>query len=260
MKKIIGGTYATNHQEWHGLSQEAKDFVKQLLVTDPSARMSAEEALQHPWILYVGSGSEAVASVEAAASCEVPASISIDSRAIAMGFLEFAQEPPLRRACLELLAWTLPREERSLLRDSFMAFDPSSFGVIKISAVLDIMRSELGTSSADLAVVEDVLVSMDEDDDGEIHYSNFLAAAMSKRLVDRDSLIKETFRLFDSRSRGFLTQRTLHKILGESAEVDKNFQDADRDSNGRISVAEFIAYVRGDCASMRKDQSAVGGA
>ena len=36
--------------EWTTVSEDCKDFVKKVLVKDPSIRLSAEEALNHPWI------------------------------------------------------------------------------------------------------------------------------------------------------------------------------------------------------------------
>ena len=35
---------------WNGVSEEAKDFIKRLLRRDPRKRLTAEEALEHPWI------------------------------------------------------------------------------------------------------------------------------------------------------------------------------------------------------------------
>src|SRR5688500_16992767 len=35
---------------WSKVSNHAKDFVQQLLQVDPSNRMTAEQALQHPWL------------------------------------------------------------------------------------------------------------------------------------------------------------------------------------------------------------------
>lgn len=36
--------------EWDEVSDEAKDLVRKLLAYDPAKRISAAEALQHPWI------------------------------------------------------------------------------------------------------------------------------------------------------------------------------------------------------------------
>ena len=36
--------------EWNHISPEAKDLVQKMLVVDPTNRLSATEALQHPWV------------------------------------------------------------------------------------------------------------------------------------------------------------------------------------------------------------------
>jgi serine/threonine protein kinase len=41
--------------EWKVVSEHARDFVARLLVKDPSARMTASEAQQHPWIALTAS-------------------------------------------------------------------------------------------------------------------------------------------------------------------------------------------------------------
>ena len=40
-----------DHHEWERCSPEAIDFVQKLLVKNPHKRMTAEEAMEHPWIL-----------------------------------------------------------------------------------------------------------------------------------------------------------------------------------------------------------------
>lgn len=37
-------------QRWGNVSDNAKDFISSLLIVDPSQRLSAEEALMHPWV------------------------------------------------------------------------------------------------------------------------------------------------------------------------------------------------------------------
>ena len=40
--------------EWDEVSKYAKDFVSALIVLDPAGRLSAREALAHPWVKGVG--------------------------------------------------------------------------------------------------------------------------------------------------------------------------------------------------------------
>jgi len=35
---------------WGDLSEDGKDFIKKLLVADPKVRLSADQALSHPWL------------------------------------------------------------------------------------------------------------------------------------------------------------------------------------------------------------------
>lgn len=38
-----------NEKDWSSISDEAKDFVKKLLIKNPKKRMTAQEGLNHPW-------------------------------------------------------------------------------------------------------------------------------------------------------------------------------------------------------------------
>lgn len=50
MQEILGGDISFAGEEWAGVSVEAADFVGRLLDRDYNSRMTAEQALQHPWI------------------------------------------------------------------------------------------------------------------------------------------------------------------------------------------------------------------
>ena len=50
LRAILAGKFAFHDSHWCFISDEAKDFVLQLLEVDPSERFSAQEALRHPWL------------------------------------------------------------------------------------------------------------------------------------------------------------------------------------------------------------------
>ena len=51
MQAILAGDYSfTPAEYWRGISDTARDFIKRCLITDPKARMTAHEGLQHAWI------------------------------------------------------------------------------------------------------------------------------------------------------------------------------------------------------------------
>lgn len=50
MKKVKLGKFSFQDAVWSNVSDDAKDFITQLLIKDQDKRPSAEQALQHPWI------------------------------------------------------------------------------------------------------------------------------------------------------------------------------------------------------------------
>ena len=49
MDNVAKGKYDLNHSPFDKVSDSAKDLIKKLLVMDPRSRISAQEALNHPW-------------------------------------------------------------------------------------------------------------------------------------------------------------------------------------------------------------------
>mmetsp|Transcript_2080 Transcript_2080/g.6161 ORF Transcript_2080/g.6161 Transcript_2080/m.6161 type:complete len:130 (-) Transcript_2080:763-1152(-) len=58
MQEILGGDIKFDGPHWQSLSSNAIDFVDRLLDRDFNSRMTAEQALQHPWIVSAGSGTD----------------------------------------------------------------------------------------------------------------------------------------------------------------------------------------------------------
>jgi serine/threonine protein kinase len=50
VEQIMNGDYEYPSPYWDNVSEKAKDFVSKLLVTDKNVRMTATQALSHPWI------------------------------------------------------------------------------------------------------------------------------------------------------------------------------------------------------------------
>ncbi|KAI5623397.1 serine/threonine-protein kinase H2 [Silurus asotus] len=47
---ILRGSYSFHGQPWSSISNQAKDFIDRLLCVNPEERMTAEQALKHPWL------------------------------------------------------------------------------------------------------------------------------------------------------------------------------------------------------------------
>mmetsp|Transcript_36993 Transcript_36993/g.42195 ORF Transcript_36993/g.42195 Transcript_36993/m.42195 type:complete len:532 (+) Transcript_36993:37-1632(+) len=49
-RKIVAGNYEIDEESFAGVSEEARDLLTKMLVTDPDCRITAEKALKHPWL------------------------------------------------------------------------------------------------------------------------------------------------------------------------------------------------------------------
>lgn len=71
MQAILAADYSfTPLEYWRGVSQEARNFINRCLTIDPQKRMTAHEALQHPWVnppydlAQIGSGEDLLPTVK----------------------------------------------------------------------------------------------------------------------------------------------------------------------------------------------------
>jgi len=50
-KAILDADYAFEKEYWSDISEDAKDFIRNLLVINPNNRMTSEQALKHKWLV-----------------------------------------------------------------------------------------------------------------------------------------------------------------------------------------------------------------
>uniref|UniRef100_A0A8C2XKN4 Si:ch211-27e6.1 n=1 Tax=Cyclopterus lumpus TaxID=8103 RepID=A0A8C2XKN4_CYCLU len=56
-RSIVRGKFGFRGDPWPSVSNLAKDFVQRLLPLDPGARLTAAQAIRHPWVVTVAAGS-----------------------------------------------------------------------------------------------------------------------------------------------------------------------------------------------------------
>ncbi|XP_029951780.1 serine/threonine-protein kinase H1 homolog [Salarias fasciatus] len=56
-RQILKGKYSFSGEPWPSVSNLAKDFVERILTVDPSERLTAGQALKHPWIVSMAAAS-----------------------------------------------------------------------------------------------------------------------------------------------------------------------------------------------------------
>nr|XP_055032151.1 serine/threonine-protein kinase H1 isoform X1 [Misgurnus anguillicaudatus] len=57
LRAILRGNYSFHGNPWNSVSTQAKSFIDRLLTFNPEDRMTAEEALRHPWLVSTAASS-----------------------------------------------------------------------------------------------------------------------------------------------------------------------------------------------------------
>ncbi|XP_033997708.1 serine/threonine-protein kinase H1 homolog [Trematomus bernacchii] len=56
-RQILKGKYSFSGEPWPNVSNLAKDFVERILMVDPSERLTAGQAIKHPWVVSMAASS-----------------------------------------------------------------------------------------------------------------------------------------------------------------------------------------------------------
>jgi calcium-dependent protein kinase len=153
---------------WIGISQEAKNFIRYMLTRDPKSRPNASEALGHPWMKKM---------------LEEHHPDSMDSE-IDVGVLrniqKFSRQNAIRRAALGMIAMSLSRMDVANMEEEFRKLDSNREGTIKLDELTRELTTRLNLSEHEAEVI---FHRLDQTGDQEIHYTEFLAAALQTKLI-----------------------------------------------------------------------------
>ncbi|KAK6292891.1 hypothetical protein J4Q44_G00363920 [Coregonus suidteri] len=62
-RDILRGRYSFHGEPWPSVSNLAKDFIERLLGVDPSSRLTAIQALHHPWVVTMSASSSSMTNL-----------------------------------------------------------------------------------------------------------------------------------------------------------------------------------------------------
>ncbi|RAL46520.1 hypothetical protein DM860_004799 [Cuscuta australis] len=240
-KEVLRNKPDFRHKPWPSISTGAKDFVKKLLVKDPLARLTAAQALSHPWVREGGSATD------------IPLDISVLAN-----MRQFVKYSRLKQIALRALATTLDQEELAVLKDQFEAIDVDKNGVITLEEMRQALAKDIPWKMKDSRVLE-ILQAIDSNTDGLVDFEEFVAATLHVNQMEEHNSEKwhqrsqTAFEKFDVDRDGFITPQELQMHTGLKGSINPLLEEADIDRDGKISLSEFRKLLRN--ASMDSSRS-----
>ena len=197
-QRIREGQFNFDSYEWDGISVNAKSFISDLLTYYADERPSAQEAVQHPWIVELSQQ-----EVE---------------ETMAMGALHNMTEFDtsnftLKQATYAFIAsQLLTKKERDDLAKVFKSFDKNNDGKLSIEEVKDGYREHYGRDMTGLEL-QSMFNAVDTDHSGFIDYSEFVVAAMHQNQLTTDEKMHAAFNMFDKDGSGIIHPEEIREVL-----------------------------------------------
>ncbi|KAI5661054.1 hypothetical protein M9H77_20377 [Catharanthus roseus] len=220
---------------WPSLSADAKDFVKRLLNKDPRKRMTAAQALSHPWIRnYNG--------------VKVPLDIHVFKLMKA-----YMRSSSLRKAALRALSKTLTADELFYLKEQFALLEPNKNGCI----TLDNLKTALMKNATDAmkeSRIPDFLASLNALQYRKMDFEEFCAAVISVHqleALDRwEQHARCAYEIFEKEGNRAIVIEELASELGLSPSVPVHavLHDWIRHTDGKLSFLGFVKLLHGPSA------------
>jgi len=230
-------------RDFGAISAEAKRLINLLLRRDAQLRVSAVQALS-AWRQIPCAGDAVEGLVEAKSS-------SMHSSTFFSRLKAFGQRSRFEQAARHLIARRLDEHEIEGLREVFRDLDTDGDGMLD----MDEAQAAFGqTGLADKFELTEMFRHIDADGDSKIDYSEFIAAAMSSKLVVNKDVCLEAFRAFDQNGDGKISQQELTNVLTDPAsplsprvndrEIQEILREVDSNGDGYVDFDEFLSMMR----------------
>jgi calcium-dependent protein kinase len=241
MNRIIKGVYNMNKSNILKLSEEAKDLINCLLIYNPINRISAEEAVKHPWFTKFNTKN----NINFVPENKIKDLIT-NIKNYNPGFI-------LQQAALGFLVHNYPQMEDVIEASKlFNLIDTNGDGIIVKLELLDGLRNMLylnGESHRLKEDVEKIFKILDSDENGYLEYGEFVRAAVDRTRFLNNSCMKFAFNRFDTYKEGSINIKDVREVFGKFGNIDEgNFakiiSDVDLNGDGIISFSEFDTMMK----------------
>ena len=241
MDKVIVGKYDLETSPFDKLSHSGKDLIQKLLTIDPTKRITAEQALSHPWF-------------KENRSKELFNKIKDEStiRKMIQNLKVYKRDSIIQETALAYLVHNFPQMKDVVNACKlFNQMDVDGDGKINKKEFLKGLQNKISSDTLK-SDVDTIFKNIDMDNNGYIEYEEFVRAAVNKEhFIDR-RVIQFAFKYFDKDDSGEITFDEIEAVFKESVadksnvheSLKKIIDEVDTNGDGIISFQEFADIMR----------------
>ena len=241
MERVSKGKYDLKSPPFDNISSEAKDLIKCCMTMDVNTRISAENALKHPWLMN-NKAKEMFNQIKN----------SDTIKKLVDNLKNYHSTSVIQETALAYLVHNFPQTSDVINACKlFNMIDLNGDGKITQSELYDGL-SKMMKSDTLKTDVEIIFKNIDMDDNKYIEYEEFVRAAINKEKFLSENVLRFAFRYFDKDGSGEITFDEIEAVFKQSitnkSKVHENLKkiisEVDLNGDGIISFEEFAIVMR----------------
>ena len=240
-QKILLGKYDTASAPFNSLSKNCLNLLSKLLELNVNKRLSAEEALNHPWfkennskLFYHQLKDESIINK------------------LLDNLKNYQNVTILQKISMAYLIHNYPQMKDVINASKlFNKIDEDDDGIINKKELLEGLKMKYNTIIKE-EDVEQIFKNIDLNNNGYIDYEEFVAAAVNKRKFMNKNVLMLAFNFFDKNNSGEITFDEIEEIFKSSVadkskiheSLEKIMKEVDLDIDGKVTLDQFSIIMK----------------
>ncbi|CAI5954036.1 unnamed protein product [Closterium sp. NIES-65] len=214
---------------WGRISADAKSLIAAMLHPDPALRPTAQQVLEHTWIVRAP---------------DEPLEKDVVDRF--KQFLYVMRLKKVKKVALRAMVEGMGEDDIRVVQGDLGRLDPNATGVVPIEALPHALHSRgfHGPADAVASIIHEICL------DGKVafDYADFFVALLQLCGVEQQENLFQAFSVFDQDLSGYISeaelQRACDKYRVNRQVVQEMMAEVNRDEAGRVDYNEFVAMMR----------------
>ncbi|OMJ89773.1 hypothetical protein SteCoe_8043 [Stentor coeruleus] len=228
-QRVLAGDFSLKGLEWNNISLPAKNLLSQMLVYNSNSRITAQGALNSPWI------QENLKSLNLFSNLNTENLINLTS-------LQSNQQ--FKQAVLMFIAnFALSKDRLQELTLTFRKLDKNGDGKLSREELKEVYNKTTKHKRTMSKQIDEIMEIVDKDKTGFISYSDFVTACLKQEEIDNEVNLEMAFKAFDEDKSGKISIEELRRVFGIGSGKIKDLKnllmEVDNNGDGEIDFVEF---------------------